>query len=164
VPTTPSISEQPRIGEVLAVSHVGLCVSDFDRSLRFYTEGLGSEVSEGFDIGDSLAHLAELPPPVECRSQMLVKGEVKLELLGWKTPRAVGTPAKTRHEIGFTHLSVYVDDVPEVEARLIGLGATTVKETRSHIPMPGGVMDVLFLADPDGIRIELVRDPTRTSS
>lgn len=34
-------------------------------------------------------------------------------------------------------------------------GAVT---TRSHIPMPTGSMDVLFLADPDGVRIELVQE------
>ncbi|MEU9025835.1 VOC family protein [Actinomadura sp. NPDC048394] len=46
---------------VVAVSHIGLCVSDFDRSLRFYTEGLGFEIAEGWDIGDSLAQLATVP-------------------------------------------------------------------------------------------------------
>ena len=146
------------VGEVLAVSHIGLCVSDFERSLRFYTEGLGFEIAEGWDIGDSLAQLAEVPPPIACRSQMIVKGSAKLELLGWKNPLAEGEALVTRRQIGFTHLSVFVDDLTAVEQRLVALGATPIEHTRTHFPMPGGgAQDILFLADPDGIRIELVQ-------
>ncbi|WP_007510749.1 VOC family protein [Pseudofrankia saprophytica] len=147
----------PAVGTVTTVSHIGLCVSDFERSLRFYTEGLGFELAEGFDIGDALAQLAEVEPPMSCRSQMIVKGSTKLQLLGWKTPAAEGAALVTRRQIGFTHLSAYVDDLTEVEARLVALGATPIEHTRTHIPMRGGAMDVLFLADPDGIRIELVQ-------
>jgi catechol 2,3-dioxygenase-like lactoylglutathione lyase family enzyme len=32
-------------------SHFGICVSDLDRSLRFYTEALGFEKAESHDIG-----------------------------------------------------------------------------------------------------------------
>jgi lactoylglutathione lyase len=59
--------------------------------------------------------------------------------------------------LGFTQLSIHVSDLPAVERRLIALGATAIESTRSHIPMPTGSMDVRFLADPDGIRIELVQ-------
>ncbi|EFC83103.1 VOC family protein [Parafrankia sp. EUN1f] len=144
-------------GSAGVVSHIGLCVSDYERSLRFYTEGLGFEVAEGYDIGSSLAGLAEVEPPVRCRSQMIVKGHTKLELLGWKTPTAEGSALTTRAQIGFTHLSVYVDDLAATEALLVSLGATPIERTRTRVPMPDGAMDVLFLADPDGIRVELVQ-------
>ncbi|MEX5636930.1 VOC family protein [Parafrankia sp. FMc2] len=152
------MSEAPeQVDGAVAVSHIGLCVSDFDRSIRFYTEGLGFHLAEKFDIGDSLAQLAEVPPPIRCRSQMIVNGQTKLELLDWKTPRPEGAALVTRRQIGFTHLSVYVKDLTAAEARLVALGATPIEYTRTHIPMRGGAMDVLFLADPDGIRIELVQ-------
>jgi lactoylglutathione lyase len=145
---------------VTAVSHIGLCVTDYDKSLRFYTEGLGFETAEGWDIPSALAALAEVPPPISVRSQMLVKGPVKLELLGWRSPPAEGTPAQTRRQVGFTHLSLLVDDITAMEARLLTLGATVIEGTRLHIPVPDGSMDVLFLADPDGIRIELSQHTT----
>jgi len=143
--------------EVTGVSHIGLCVSDFETSLRFYTEGLGFTVAEGWDITDRMAPLAEVDPPMLCRSQMIVKGPTKLELLGWTTPLAGGAALERRNQIGFTHLSVHVGDIEAVEARLVSLGATTLEHTRLHLRMPDGVMDVLFLADPDGIRVELVQ-------
>ena len=153
--------EGPNLSAVSTVSHIGLCVSDLDRSLRFYTEGLGFEVAEGWDIGDSLAHLAEVAPPVDVRSQMIVNGPTKLELLGWRTPSAEGAALETRRQIGFTHLSLHVTDLAATETRLVGLGAVPIEATRSHIPMRNGALDVLFLADPDGIRIELVQETAR---
>jgi catechol 2,3-dioxygenase-like lactoylglutathione lyase family enzyme len=143
---------------LIGVTHIGLCVSDFDRSLRFYTEGLGFEAAEGWDIPSSLAHLAEVPPPAEVRSQMIVNGAWKLELLGWRQPSAEGRGLETRRQVGFTHLSFHVADLQAVGQHLIALGATAIESTRTHIPMPCGSMDVLFLADPDGIRIELVQE------
>ena len=143
-------------GTTLAVSHVGLCVSDLERSLRFYTEGLGFETAEGWDIRGPLARLAEVDGDMLCRSQMIVKGPAKLELLGWTSPPAEGDALTRRNQIGFTHLSVHVEDLPSVAERLVALGGTLLESTRLRIPMPDGPMDVLFVADPDGVRVELI--------
>jgi lactoylglutathione lyase len=43
-----------------------------------------------------------------------------------------------------------------VEAHLVELGGTVVESTRTAIPFPGGEMRLLFLADPDGTRVELM--------
>ena len=61
-------------GRSTAVSHIGLCVSDLERSLRFYTEGLGFEIAEGWDISGGLSRLAEVDGEMLCRSQMIVNG------------------------------------------------------------------------------------------
>jgi lactoylglutathione lyase len=140
---------------VVSMSHVGLCVSDLDRSLRFYTEGLGFEPADGIDIGDGLAHLAEVPAPIECRAQFITHGTTTIELLGWHHPAAVGTASTSRRHLGFTHLSVNVDDLAAVEARLVALGAHALEDTRTHLDVAGGQVDIVFLADPDGVRIEL---------
>ncbi len=154
------MTTSPAVGTVQFLSHVGVCVSDYDKSFRFYTEGLGFQPAEGFEIRDALAPLAEVEPPVRCRSQMLVNGPAKIELLGWKTPSAEGFASTSRRQIGLTHLCVYVDDLRAVERRLVELGGSALEHTRLHVPMPEGAMDVLFLADPDGIRIELVEVTT----
>ena len=48
-----------------------------------------------------------------------------------------------------------VDDLPAVVARLVALGARVLEDTRTHVDIPGGGVDIVFLADPDGVRIEL---------
>jgi catechol 2,3-dioxygenase-like lactoylglutathione lyase family enzyme len=40
-------------------SHIGLCVADAERSLRFYTQALGFEEKARYEVGDEFA-----PEPV----------------------------------------------------------------------------------------------------
>ena len=44
-----------------AFSHFGICVSDLERSLRFYCEALGFEKAESHVIGSEFARLMDLP-------------------------------------------------------------------------------------------------------
>lgn len=143
------------------MSHAGLCVSDLETSLRFYTEGLGFEVAEGYDVGDEVADTLEVPRGVQLRSQMIVKDGTKLELLGWTSPAVEGTPSSARNQLGLTHLSFEVEDLAAVEARLVALGARVIGSTRTHIDMGVATLDLLFLADPDGTRIELMETKAR---
>jgi lactoylglutathione lyase len=138
------------------VSHIGLCVRDLEASLRFYTEGLGFEVAEGYDIGDEVAHTLEVEQGVVLRSQMIQKEGFKIELLGWTSPQPFGTPSRSRGQLGITHLSFDVVDMASVEQRLVELGGAVVESTRTRLPFPGGHMDLLFLTDPDGTRVELM--------
>jgi len=147
----------------IRVSHTGVCVTNYERSLRFYTEGLGFVPVEGWPVGGrGFAALAEVEPPMKGRVQILSKHGVRIEIIGWTTPPAEGTPLTARNHVGLTHLSFYVDDLSAVEARLVALGATVLEDTRLHIDVPDGQLDMVFLADPDGVRIELVQDTTRS--
>ncbi|MCD9623464.1 VOC family protein [Rhabdothermincola salaria] len=146
----------------ISVSHIGLCVSDLDRSMRIYCDGLGFEPAERYDIGDEVADTLEVPHGVELVSQMIARDGFKIELLGWVSPPVEGTPSTQRNQLGITHLSVTVDEIAPVEARLVELGCTVLESTRTVIPFPGGRTELLFLADPDGTRVELmafVMDP-----
>lgn len=136
-------------------SHVGLCVSDLERSLRFYCEGLGCALAERYELDGSwvpgLAEALEVTPPAVIVSQMVTSGRLKIELLAWSSPKADGVPSARRNQLGLTHLSFYVDDVDRVAKRLVEFGATLLPDTRQS---PG--IDLVFLADPDGTRIELM--------
>jgi len=145
----------------VSFSHSGLCVSDLAASLRFYIDGLGFEGAEGYDVGDEVADTLEVPRGVALRSQMIVKDGTKVELLGWTSPAVHGVPSATRNQLGLTHLSFTVEDMPAVEARLVALGATVIESTRTHIDMGVATLDLLFLADPDGTRIELMETIAR---
>jgi lactoylglutathione lyase len=147
----------------IEVAHMGLCVSDLQASLRFYCDGLGFEVAEGYDVGDEVAATLEVPRGVTLRSQMIRKGGLKIELLGWTSPAVTGTPSQARNQLGFTHLSFQVTDMPAVEARLVEHGATVLESTRTHFDLGTATIDLLFLADPDGTRIELMETIVRPS-
>ena len=143
-------------------SHLGLCVADLEQSLRFYCDGLGFERAEGYDLDeqmlDGLERALEVSSPVKLRSQMIKNGDLKIELLHYTAPPTTGSPSTSRGQIGFTHLSFFVDDVDRVAARLATLGGTILADTRSQLGY-----EVVFVADPDGARVELMAPPARSA-
>jgi glyoxylase I family protein len=143
-------------------SHVGLCVRDLDRSLRFFCDGLGFEKVEGFeldsDVAPGLDRSLEVSGPVKIVSQFVQNETMKIELLHFISPGVAGTPSSVRNQVGLTHLSFYVDDVDAAASHLVDCGATVIEETRAS---PG--IDLVFLGDPDGVRVELMAAPSGTS-
>jgi catechol 2,3-dioxygenase-like lactoylglutathione lyase family enzyme len=142
-------------------SHVGLCVSDLERSMRFYVDGLGFEAAESWTIGDDYGRLMELPG-VELTSQFLRREGASIELLSYASPGVVG-PADRRpvNQLGLTHLCFRVADVDDVAERLRSLGGTVHEHTRTTFPDETGApqLDFVYCTDPDGTRIELMRLP-----
>lgn len=153
------MSDQPReYDRKPRPSHLGLCVNDLERSLRFYCDGLGFTQAEGYDLDeqmlDGLERALEVEKPVKLRSQMITNGELKIELLHYVHPPATGTPSASRGQIGFTHLSFFVDDVDAVALHLATLGGEVLAGTRAQLGY-----EVVFIADPDGTRVELMAPP-----
>ena len=50
-----------------------------------------------------------------------------------------------------------VDDIANIEAGLVALGAEIIESMRTHIDTGSGTDDLVFLTDPDGTRIEIVK-------
>ena len=134
-------------------SHVGLCVSDLERSRRFYVDGLGFRDFASFEIDSTLAEMSE---PADLTSCFVEKDGLRLELLYFRSPRPTGTPSARRTQLGLTHLSFVVDDVDATAAGLVDYGGTIIEGTRSGDDDPD-VVQIIFLADPDGTRVELMR-------
>jgi lactoylglutathione lyase len=132
-------------------------VTDLDKALRFYCEGLGFVQAEGYDLDENVPGLdksLEVPGPVRLRSQMIANEGMKIELLYYTSPGVDGVPSSRRNQVGLTHLSFWVEDVDAAAERLIGLGGTILPSTRQS---PG--VELVFLTDPDGVRVELMGRP-----
>jgi catechol 2,3-dioxygenase-like lactoylglutathione lyase family enzyme len=86
---------------------------------------------------------------------MIVLDHVKIELLHYTQPAVEGTPSARRNLRGLTHLSFWVDDLDASIQRLLDHGGTLVEGTRQS---PG--VDLVFVADPDGTRVELMEQPS----
>jgi predicted enzyme related to lactoylglutathione lyase len=136
-----------------SVSHMGLCVSDLDRSLRFYCDGLGFEAQIKYDIGNEFAATMEIDADVKLISQMIARDGLMIELLHFISPGVTGDPNNIRNMRGFTHLSFNVDDVNETIATLVECGGSLIESTRTVNEMG----EIVFVADPDGTRIELMK-------
>lgn len=123
--------------------------------MRFYCDGLGCEPAERYELdSDQLPGLGlalEVGEQATIVSQMITCGALRIELIEWSRPAAEGTPSQRRNQRGLTHLSFWVADIASVVERLQRFGGTVLPQTRQS---PG--VDLVFLADPDGTRIELM--------
>lgn len=132
------------------VNHVGICVTDRDRSRRFY------EAVFGFTHRNDLAppdeptgRLLQVPPPVGLTAVYLELGTFVLELLHFD--RAGNDPARERAftEPGLTHLSFGVDDLDATCALVLQHGGQVLEQTRLG---PRAIL----VTDPDGQLLELL--------
>jgi len=140
-------------------SHFGICVSDLERSLRFYCEALGFSAAESHVVGDEFGRLMELEG-VSLRSQFVRRDAVAIELLQYTSPDVIGEPVRRpMNQLGLTHLSVRVDDVDAVAAMVERLGGMVVTGTRTTFDLSGTTLDFVYCTDPDGVRIELMNIP-----
>jgi catechol 2,3-dioxygenase-like lactoylglutathione lyase family enzyme len=142
-----------------AFSHIGVCVSDIERSRRFYIEALGFTVGPMYEMEDTINDLLGIPIKVRMTSLMLQKGHQVIELIYFREPKpfAVGG-LRPMNQLGLTHLSFTAQDVDALAARLEQFGGKLLRETRTVIDMPGSDPAILlFCTDPDGTRIELYK-------
>jgi lactoylglutathione lyase len=129
-------------------NHVGQCVSDLARSRRFYEELLGFEVERELrPPDDPSSTLLRLPTPLGMTALYLRRDGLVLELLHFES----GTkPARERvmNEPGLTHVSVSVDDVDAVCARVAEYGGEVLSDTN--------IGSGIFIRDPDAQLLELL--------
>jgi catechol 2,3-dioxygenase-like lactoylglutathione lyase family enzyme len=137
-------------GMGVAFNHVGQCVTDLERSKRFYCELLGFELEREITPADEMAaKLLSLSPPLGMTASYLVRDGLVLELLHFSAPGQTQPPlARRMNEPGLTHVSLSVDDVESVIARIPDYGGEVVESSN----IGAGV----FVRDPDGQFIELL--------
>jgi catechol 2,3-dioxygenase-like lactoylglutathione lyase family enzyme len=145
------------------VMHVGVCVRDLERSIRFYRDGFGFKEAGRLEItGEPTATMLGLPE-LELHAIYLERDGLRIELLHYPTPGTVGgADPRPMNQPGLTHFAVRVSDLDDVLERVVSLGGRVLEESRvyntefdSHL---------VYVTDPDGLRMELIetpKDPTR---
>jgi lactoylglutathione lyase len=131
-------------------NHVGQCVSDLDRSKRFYCELLEFTVEREINPSDDMsAQLLDLTPPLGMTATYLVRDGLVLELLHFGAEGQT-QPYRPRgmNEPGLTHISLSVDDLDGTLGRIGEYGGEVLAATN----IGAGV----FVRDPDGQLIELL--------
>ena len=120
---------------IYELNHVGGRVQDLEASLAFYT-GLGAEVVDRLFMTGSRVHRVHI---------QLATGLV--ELLHNEEPDPDAT-------YGLNHVGFMTDDLDADYARLIALGYAELSSPRTA---SSGQGRLAFLADPNGVRIELLQ-------
>ena len=120
----------------LIADHVGIVVSDLERSKAFY-RALGFEpVSERVGEDKTLTFLR--------------LGTIQLELFCYREPvPAAGVPGRV---LGFKHLALETQDIDAAFAELRAAGVLPEGAAIREIPPD---WRLLFFNDPDGVEIEI---------
>lgn len=153
-------------------SHLGICVSDLDRSVRFYTEVLAADELALYSLDEVMPKTyrfyLETPANTRAFSKFLAIDGLLIELLYYTrggSPAGYIGPAKRRpmNQLGFTHLALRISDVDEFKATLEKVekyGGIVVKGGRIIAEVfDGEPIECVFVTDPDGTRVELMRMP-----
>jgi len=103
----------------LRVSHLGICVADWKRSLRFYHDVLGFRYLHELSLAGEPSDTRLQLEGVELRAIYLEREGLRIELLHFARPGCeVGVVPRPMNQPGLTHLSLRVDDLDSQLARL----------------------------------------------
>jgi lactoylglutathione lyase len=138
-------------GHRTVFNHIGLCVSDRERSRRFYEGLLGFEFWWELELPDEgTEKLLQLERPIGVRATYLIRDGLVLELLDYSKRDVIVGQQRDMDHVGLTHMSLSVSDLGEVLAMVEEFGGTVVKETVGE--------QFAMIRDPDGQLIELLPD------
>jgi catechol 2,3-dioxygenase-like lactoylglutathione lyase family enzyme len=134
---------------VSTFNHVGHCVRDLERSKRFYVEALGFEPWYDLTLDDQpTGQLLRVKEPVGLQCIYLRRDGFVLELLHFAGAGVAPGHERVVNELGLTHISVSVEDVPATCARVVELGGEVLSDT--------DIGAAVFVRDPDGQLLELL--------
>lgn len=131
---SPSLAQQTSNG--LRLNHVGIAVKDFQESLNFYTKVMGFRV----------AYAMPSPDGRPTTTFLQINRDTFVEM----APATVNLPA------GLTHIGILTDDANASVTQLRQAGAT-MPDVRSGGGTGSRLSNVM---DPNGIRMEIVEQPT----
>jgi catechol 2,3-dioxygenase-like lactoylglutathione lyase family enzyme len=142
---------------IARITHVGIGVSDLQRSLCFYRDLLGFTWEHELDVeGEPTDTLLRLRG-TKLHAEYLTRDGVRIELLHFASPPAPPRPERPMNQHGLTHLSFRVTDMDAVLDALRAAGERVLEET--VIRFPEWQSAACMILDPDGQLIELVQAP-----
>jgi lactoylglutathione lyase len=151
-------------GVVSGFDHVGIQVQDIDRSVEFYERHLGFRVVDRVTKREPyVQRVVGYYPNVTLEIAVLqIPGsDVFLEILEYRgIERSPIDPATGNP--GTAHFCVFVDDLEELYCRLKRAGVEFVSELQTPTAGPNEGGRLVYMIDPDGIRVELVQTRLRS--
>jgi methylmalonyl-CoA epimerase len=125
------------------LDHVGIAVQDLSAALAFYRDALGLEIEAPEDVASQ-----------HVRAHFVPAGEARLELLEATAPDSAIARFVEKRGPGLHHITLRVDDIHQVLARLKERGAKLIDE----VPRPGAEHALVAFIHPSsahGVLVEL---------
>lgn len=143
---------------VIGIDHFGITVADVERALAFWRDMLGfEEAGRGTIEWEHLDRLVALPDTKIEWVDLRIPGGGTVELSQYHRPVGIAVEPGEENEPGRSHVSLLVDDLASMLARLRATGVRARTDEPVDIPVgsyAGGKAAYVF--DPDGVEIELI--------
>ncbi|HEU0273485.1 MAG TPA: VOC family protein [Candidatus Udaeobacter sp.] len=151
---------------ILAADHTGITVSNLERSLTFWRDVLGFELSHTAHQAGELAQEITGVPGAEIRIAV-VKAPPghKIELLEYLAP-----PERKRHvdlrpcDVGSVHVALIVDDLESILSAIKTSGWKAAGKPQTLQSGPNAGKRVVYVRDPDGTIIEFMQSSRTVGS
>ena len=148
---------------IRGVHHVSFGVSDMDRSLKFYVEGLGFRLISDRTVKGPFPEKVSSIPGAHLRIVHLHGHGQGLELIEYLSPR--GDPTAPRPcDVGSAHICFVVDDIDRQREHLEGIGARFLSEPQRVEGGPNAGNRCVYFLDPDSIIMEFSEPASSPSS
>lgn len=138
----------------IRLTHVGVCVSNLDKSLAFYTGALGFAEVRRMHVDDAQTSTLLGVDDLDLDLVYLERDGMCIELLSYRRPKIeAGDTPRPMDAVGLTHLSLRVREPDVVADRIVAGGGRVLRDR--EVVFDGGARGLMAL-DPDGNRIELI--------
>jgi len=144
---------------IIAADHTGITVSNLERSLAFWRDVLGFELSHRPHQTGKLASEITGVPGAEISIAVLKAPGHKIELLEYLAPADKKRVALRPCDVGSMHVALTVDDLDAVLEKIAASGWKAAGEPQTLQAGPNAGKRVVYVRDPDGTIIEFMQMP-----
>lgn len=143
-----------------SVHHVGVTVSNLERSVDFYRDVIGCHlIGQKEAIGEYVATITAMPDAHLRIALLEMPGSaVRLELIQYVTPEGRQSTPPTC-DLGSAHVCFQVADIDATIEHLRDNGVTIRSQPVTSPDGPNRGARAVYVDDPDGITLELLQPP-----
>jgi glyoxylase I family protein len=142
---------------IIAPDHTGFTVANLDRSLSFWCDVLGFELSHRAHQTGDLAREITGVPGAEISLAVLKAPGHKIELLEYHAPADRKRVDLRPCDVGSVHVALTVDDLDAVLDAIAASGWKAAGKPQTLRTGPNAGKRVVYVHDPDGTTIELMQ-------
>jgi catechol 2,3-dioxygenase-like lactoylglutathione lyase family enzyme len=141
---------------ILAADHTGITVSDVERSLIFWRDVLGFELSHRAHQKGELPEQITGVQGAEILIAVVKAPGHKIELLEYRAPADRKRVDARPCDVGSAHIALVVDNLDPVLETIAASGWKAAGEPQMLTGGPNAGKRVIYVRDPDGTTIELM--------
>jgi glyoxylase I family protein len=144
---------------IIAADHTGITVANLERSLAFWRDVLGFDLSHRPHQTGELAREITGVPGAEISIAALKGYGHKIELLEYLAPADRKHVGLRPCDVGSVHVALLVDDLDAVLNTIAASGWKAAGKPQILKSGPNAGKRVVYVRDPDGTTIEFMQPP-----